>query len=1015
MNHLITNNFFRRAGILFFLLAYAITAFSQRSVSGIVRDAESSLPGVSVLIKGTARGTITDAEGRYTIMVSEGEVLSYSFIGYETYEVEYDGVRDVIDVQLVPRIEELEELVVVGYGTQRKKDLTGAVGVVDVDRMKKQQSPTIGQSLQGQVPGVTVTTSGRPGSVADIRIRGIGSFSNVGPLYVVDGMILEGAQREFNVNDVESIQVLKDASATALYGSRGANGVIIITTRKGVSGAPKINFSSSYGLQQIARRLDMANSIEFLRVNRMAYENAGKIWPGEPAQGDTLVNTDWQDEFFKTGSTQDYNLTVSGGNELGNYLISGNAFLQDGVVYGPKYDRYNIRVNSEMKKGILTIGENILAGRTYTRPLNGVPFIDLARMPPVIPVYDENNESGYGYGSNAYQTYGSNPIGLQDNLYRIETGNRLIGNVYAELQLFSFLKYKLNAGLEYFTWHDREEHRFNQIRYLSQSSYENQVYENRGDFSSYLMENTLEFNKVFNDHRINALAGYTSQQTISKGISGSVYNVVDGYWVLSSGNTEPNAEGTDSEYAMISFLGRINYAFREKYLFQLNYRRDGSSRFGFENRYGNFPSGSFGWRISEEDFFAGAKDIVSNLKLRISYGVIGDQQALGNYDYTTYINVSEGGIFGVDQKYYGGAIQKGRENPFIKWETRTTFNVGADFGLFQNQLYGSVEYFNSVSSDLLVQIPTSWTDGTDITPWTNYGKINNQGLELTFGYKENLGDFWYDANLNLTFIKSIVLELGDSFREAGLNNVNRSEKGRSIGDFYVIRTEGIFQSIEEVYDHAITVTDTVTGEDVRVLIQPDARPGDIRYTDFNNDGIINADDRQYVGSPLPKFEGALSFSGGYKNFDVTLFITGVYGNKIYNDGKFWLERMDDVGNFPAGLEPWTKENPSTTTPRAFIGPNDNAKANTERWIEDGSYLRLKNLQIGYSIPLDRIRGRLPDSELLRVYIGTQNLFTITKYSGYDPEISGGSVFAKGNDSGHFPPVRTFLAGIQFNF
>ena len=730
---------------------------------------------------------------------------------------------------------------------------------------------------------------------------------------------------------------------------------------------------------------------------------------------DTLVNTDWQDEFFKLGNTQDYNLTISGGSDAGNYLVSGNVYRQDAVVYGPKYERYNLRVNTEMKKGILTFGENISMGRTLTKPLNGSPFIDLVRMPPVIPVYDDENDSGYGYGSNEYQTYGSNPIGLQDNVNRIETANRLTGNIFAELKLLPYLKYRLNAGLEYLTWHNRNEETFNQIRYLSLSSYENQLYENRGDFSTYLLENTLEFNKEFGDHHLDALIGYTSQETIGKHFAGSVYNVVDGFWVFNSGDTEPNVEGTDYENAMVSWLGRVNYSYLEKYLLQFNIRRDGSSRFGASNRFGNFPSGSFGWRISEEDFFTGLKDVVNNLKFRTSYGVIGDQQTLGNYDYTTYINVSEGGIFGADQQYYSGAIQKGRENPYIKWETRTTFNLGLDFGLFRNKLYGSIEYFNSISSDLLVQIPTSWTDGTDITPWTNYGKISNKGMEMNIGYKKNYGDFWYDANMNLTVIKTEVLELGDSFREAGSNNINRSEKGRSIGDFYVIKTDGIFQNIEEVYDHYVIVTDTITGELVRDLIQPDAKPGDIRYEDYNNDGIINSDDRQYIGSPLPKMEASFRISGGYKNFDFMLFMTGVYGNKIYNAAKFWLERMDDVSNYPAGLEPWTEENHSTTTPRAYIGPNDNAKAITDRWIEDGSYIRLKNLQVGYTFPLEEKGVKLSEKQNLRVYIGAQNLFTITSYSGYDPEISGGSVFGKGNDTGHFPPVRTYLAGIQLTF
>jgi len=1006
---------FKATVITSLLLLYSLIGFGQETVTGTVRDAVNVMPGVSVTIVGTNTGTITDIAGVFTLNVNKGDVLSFSFVGYETKTIEMDGVRKEFDVVLEAKYEDLEELVVVGYGVQKKKDLTGAVGVVDVDKMKKQATPTLGQALQGQIPGLSVTSSGEPGTGSDILIRGIGSFSSVGPLFVIDGMIVSGQQREFNTNDVESIQVLKDASATALYGARGANGVIIITTKKGNSEIPEINFSVNYGVPEVANRIDMMNSLDFLRLNRTAYANAGLLWPGEPEYGDTLVNTDWQDEFFETGFTQDYNLSISGGNEISSYLISGNVYKEDGVVYGPWYNRYALRVNTETKKGILTVGENISMGRTQTRPLNGTPFIDLVRMPPVIPVYDENNESGYGYGSNAYQTYGSNPIGLQDNLYRVETGNRVTGNVFAKLDFTPSLSYKLNAGLEYFTWHDRNKQLYNQIRYLSASSYENSIYENRGDFSTYLLEHTLEYNKNIGDHSIKALAGFTTQETIGKSTQASVYDVVDGYWVLSSGVTEPAVDGTDYENAMISYLGRVDYAYKGRYLMQLNIRRDGSSRFGKENRYGNFPSGSFGWRISEEDFFDGAKNIINNLKLRTSYGVIGDQQALGNYDYTTYINVSEGGIFGVDQAYYNGAIQKGRENPYIQWETRATFNVGIDFGLFQNRLYGSAEYYNSISSDLLVQIPMSWTEGTDITPWTNYGKIQNTGVEINIGYKETVGDFRYDANFNFSTNRNTVLELGDSYREAGLNNVNRSEEGRSIGDFYVIKTDGIFQSWEEIYAHVTNVTDSITGETSAVIIQPDAKPGDVRYVDANEDGQITNEDRQYVGSPLPKFEASFSFSGSYKQFDFLIFITGVYGNKIYNASKFWLERMDDVANYPEGLEPWTEENPSTTTPRAYIGATDNSRANSDRWLEDGSYLRVKNLQVGYTFPVQKWFSGLEGNRNLRVYAGAQNLFTLTRYSGYDPEISGGSVFGKGNDDGHFPPVRTYLAGLQLTF
>jgi TonB-linked SusC/RagA family outer membrane protein len=465
--------------------------------------------------------------------------------------------------------------------------------------MKKLQSPNIGQALQGQVSGVSVSTSGEPGSGADIRIRGVGSFSNVGPLYVVDGIILNGSQREFNVNDIESMQVLKDASSTALYGARGANGVIIITNKKGKDGVPKIDLSVNYGSQQIANRIDMMNSLEFLRINRQAYENAGMTWPGEPTQGQVLVNTDWQDEFFKTGNTQDYNLTISNGNKDGNFLISANVFSQDAVVKGPYHNRYAFRVNSEIKKGIFTFGENMLYSRTQTKPMIGSPFIDLCRLPPIIPVKEE--DGSWGTGSSSYQTYGTNPIGLQETRDFVQNSNRLIGSLYTEVAILKNLKFKTNLGIEFHAWNDREKTTFDQIRYLEVSNYQNSMTERRGDFTTLILENTLTYDKTIGKHVFDALAGYTAQETKWKQMTSTVHDLVPGFWVLSAGKTDMVMSGNDSENAMVSMLGRVNYAYDDKYLIQGNVRRDGSSRFGKNYRYGLFSSASVGWRISQKN------------------------------------------------------------------------------------------------------------------------------------------------------------------------------------------------------------------------------------------------------------------------------------------------------------------------------------------------------------------------------------------------------------------------------
>lgn len=1005
--HVPTYQFLSAFFLLFLLTMQNITAQSPGHFSGVVVDRSGSpLIGVNVVVDGTNRRVITDMDGKFSIEAgSRNPKITFTYLGYISQTVSPNSPS--VKITLLEDAKQLDEIVVVGYGTQRKKDLTGAIGIVNTKNMEKQHAVNLGSALQGQVSGVTVTTSGEPGSSADIKIRGIGSFSNVGPLYVIDGMIIDGSQREFNVNDVESIQVLKDASATALYGARGANGVILVTTKKGKSGPTKFDFSLNYGVSEIAKKIKMMNSLEFLRLNRQAYANANMEWPGEPAQGQVLTNTDWQDEFFKMGQTLDLNMNASGGSENGNYLLSFNYVKQDGTAIGTSHDRISIRSNTETRKGIFTVGENLLLATSTTDPIAGSPFIDLVRMPSIIPVYNGNGT--YGTGSSSYQTYGTNPIGLQNTRQTKQTSYRAIGNAFAQIEPIKGMKLKTNLGIEYHNWFDRELSIYDQIRYLEVNSYENYLLERKGHFFTWMWENTATYEKTVGKHKFDGLLGYSAQKTKTQNHTASVYDLTDGYWVLSAGNTEPAVNGTDSEYTMTSILGRINYDYAGKYLLQANIRRDGSSRFGKNYRYGTFPSASLGWRISEESFFEKARKTVDDLKLRLSYGTIGDQQAVGNYDNATYIVTGEGAVFGNDQKYYDGAIQKGRANPDLRWESKTTLNVGVDFSMFAQQLYGSIEYYNAKSKDLLVQLPISWTEGTDIVPWVNYGSVRNQGVELTLGWRETKKAFKWNASANLTVNKNTVLSLGDQFVEAGLSNVNRTEVGRSIGDFYVLQTDGIFQSWDEIYAHTTTLEDGTVK-----MIQPNAEPGDIRYKDLNKDGTINESDKRYYGSPLPKATLGLNLSAEYKGFDLNLFFYGVTGNRIYNNVKYYLERMNETSNAPAGLVPWTAENHSTTTPRAVIGQTDNTLAYSDRWIEKGAYIRLQNVQLGYTFPqkwLDTTKA----VKSLRMYMGAQNLFTLTNYSGYDPEISGGSVYAKGNDDGHYPPVRTVTFGLQVSF
>jgi TonB-linked SusC/RagA family outer membrane protein len=1009
----------RKVLICAFLFLSLMTVKSQSLpsvVEGVVTD-EAGVPliGVTVQAENSKEATTTDISGKFRIKLNpENNLLKFSSIGYLPQNIKV--TTSPFTVVLKEDTKLLDEVVVVGYGTQKKKDLTGAISVVNTETVKKQVTPDIGIALQGLATGVHVTSSGEPGTVAEINVRGIGSMSNVSPLYVIDGVIMQGSQREFSMNDVESVQVLKDAAAAALYGARGANGVILITTKKGKEGKMNIDFNASYGISNISKRLEMMNSLEFLHTQRQAYENADLQWPGEPAQGQVLINTDWQDAFFKTGTTQDYNLSISGGSKNSNYLFSFNYYDQDGVVIGPSHQRFNLRSNTEARKGIFTVGENFTLGRSISVPLIGSPFVDLALMPPIIPVRNPDNPEEYGYGNSSYPTYGSNPIGLQETRDYNQYNNRVLGNGFFQVEPIKGLQIKTNLGIEYFNYFDRYKTTYKQIRYLTVEKYETSLQENNGDQLSWIWENTMFYQKSINKHSFDALLGYTAQKTTSRGNTATGYNIATpGLWVLDQTTVDKTVSGSDGAYAMTSILGRVNYNYNDRYLAQINIRRDGSSRFGANNRFATFPSASVGWRISQESFM---KKInwIDDLKLRASYGTLGDQQAVGNYAYATYIYTSEGAIFGSgDQTYYPGKIQKGRANPNLKWEEKTVFNLGLDFSLINQKIYGSIEYFDAKLNNLLITKDLPWISGTDVSPITNYGKMNNKGIEFQLGYRERKKDFKYDVSLNISSVRNKVLNLAnDNIYYSGINGVSATEVGRSIGEFYVLRTDGIFQNQDEVNNYKATIVDPETGTTTTKLIQPNAQPGDIRYKDLDGDGSITNGDREFIGSPLPKFEGGLNFSCEYKGFDFNLFFYGVYGNLIYNNVKVNLESMNGTTNYPKNLKYWNGEGTSNTTPRPYIGQTDNTIAYSDRWIEHGDYLRLKNFQLGYSLPT-KMLNKTNLLERCRIYLTGQNLFTLTGYSGFDPEISGGSVFAKGYDDGHFPPVRSFTCGLQVTF
>lgn len=924
----------------------------------------------------------------------------------------------MLSVALSENQQMLDEIVVIGYGVQKKADLTGAVAVVDMDEAKKTQATNIAEMLQGQAAGVSVQTTGNPGEMSNVRIRGIGSFSSVGPLYVIDGLIVNDVNH-LNPQEIETMQVLKDASAAAIYGARGANGVIVITTKKGKKGKPTLDISANFSVADMPKTIKMKSTPEFMYYNEQSYINSNTAWPAAGiAAGTMLPNTDWQKAVFQVGTTQDYNLMYTQGTDHVNMAVGAGYLNQTGVLEGPEYERVTARINTDATYGIFKIGENLTFQHTDNMTTNSGSFANALSTPPVIPVYDPNEPSGrggFGYGSATFPTYTTNPVANQESIRNQQVNDRVIGNLFVELDIWKYFKYKFNFGVD--AWFGRTKtinHCYTMRMASGEQRYNDILDDIRDQRFTLLMEHTLNYNQKIGKHTIGALVGYTTEDVNWNYLRNQGYNQkVDGLWQIDLVGEQNNMWGSQQERRMISYLARVDYNYDDRYLLQVNFRSDGCSKFGPDKRRGNFPSASLGWRISNEKFFEPLLKYVNNLKLRGSWGMIGDMQALGNYDYIPGIDHTgpyEGfwAIFGPsgNETMYQGATQSAAVNTKLGWETKTTTNIGLDFDLLNSRLYGSVEWFSSKSTDLLLNLKTAWVTGVS-TKWTNYGEMRNSGFEFMVGWRDKVNDFSYSVSANLSTVRNEVLRLGDSYYESGVNNINRSEPGRSIGDFYLIQFDGIFQNMDEVFNHTTTLPDGTVK-----VIQPNAQPGDVRYVDANGDGMIDTNDRVWCGSPLPKLEGGLNFSCEWKGIDFNMFWAGRYGNKIFNDVRYATLAFT-VDNLPADVNPWTWDNPSNEYPRMYSGSTDNNLYYVDRFLEDGSYLRLKNIQIGYTFP-EKWLKKLSISRL-RAYVGGSNLLTITKYKGYDPDIICTDVFGQGNDTGQYPSTRQLNVGLQVSF
>ncbi|HEX8659139.1 MAG TPA: TonB-dependent receptor [Hymenobacter sp.] len=1018
----------------------AVAAPVQDITGRVVDEKGEGLPGVTVLVKGTSTGTSTNANGEFTIDATVGATLVLSSVGYASQEVAITGTT--VSVTMRQDVQQLNEAIVVGYLVQERQNVTGAVSTVSAQDVRRAPVASVGEAIQGRVPGVQITNSGQPGQAPTINIRGLGTIaSGSGPLFVIDGLWVQsqGGQRDFNPADVESVQILKDAAALAPYGASGANGVVIITTKKGKSGTTTINFSANGGVQNLVKRLDLMNAAQWAAVNNQAYDNAGLNRQPYAANLPAGIDTDWQKEFFKQGSVQDYNLGFSGGGPNSNFNVSGGYFKQTGTVQGPEFERYSLRVNTGFSRGRFRIGQNALLSRINQTRLNvipfyGSPFYNVVQMLPVNPVYDRTVPGGFGIGNPNASTFGLNPIASQNLLNDRGTSNRLQGNVYAEVSIFDFLRYRLNLATEFSAFHDQQRRRYgiwrqNDITQLSNLG------DSQGTEMFGMAENTLTFDKSFGDHNLTVVGGYSRQRFERDYTRGVNFGYGEGptyFWALSAGSQTPQAIGSRYVWGKESFFGQFSYDYNQRYLVTAAFRRDGSSRFDPNNRWGNFGAASLGWRVSKEKFFENISGI-SDLKLRGSYGRLGNDLLIGPYGgaYLSQGFINTNANYGLGGVTQNGALQTGYASTGIRWEGRRTTNVGFDAGFLENRLSLSADYYISQTTDALVNppLPTIFGNAGD-NPFRNLGKLENKGFEFVLGYNDDRAKFRYGATANLTTLKNTVLDLGTAggegagaanFFTGGPREITRTEKGYEVGSFYLYQFDGIYQ----------------TGD---ANIPAGLSPGDVRYKDINNDGAIDDKDRSHVGRVFPKLQYGLNLNLGYGGFDLTAFFQGVQGNDVMNLGRFLTDNTADNSNYRADFSPWTPTNPSTTTPRAIIagGPQNgaaagnNARFNSTRWLEDGSYLRMKNLQLGYTFPKP-VLERAKYVSSLRIYATAQNLFTVTNYTGYDPETVGSSggydpntgtnggnnpltnSLARGVDEGSYPNLRSFTLGIQAGF
>lgn len=1005
-----------RIGIILLLLNPCALLLGQVAPQGnIVQGKVSSstgeeLPGVNIVIQGTTQGTVSDIDGNFSLTVTDpNAVLLFSFIGYVPKAIPLNG-QSTISVILDEDIEQLDEVVVIGYGTVRKSDLTGAVSSVKSEELIKVPSNNPMQALQGKVAGVQVNSiSGAPGENVVVRVRGTGTLNNTSPIYVVDGVILNDISF-LNASDIQSMEVLKDASATAIYGSRGANGVIMVTTKQGKIGQETtFTYSGEYSIQQVAKKIDLLNGREYATIYN-------EIIPGSFNNIDALPNTDWQDLIFQNAALHNHQVSAMGASERTQYYVGIGYYNQEGIIDKSKYERLTLKLNNTYHlSDAIKFGNNVTLTPFKQRVAPNVTYAAY-RAQPIEAAYLSN---GNFAGVNAV----GNPLASLAYSNSYNKGFRGVGNIFAEIDFLQNFTFRSSYGIDFL---------FNKSTNFSpaytvffpngdpsnQKNTYSSLTKSTTDNLNWLWENTISFFKEMDKHRVDAVVGYTMQESQSELMELYGQNLLrdnEDFWYIQPGyiydesNNIDNVSRIKNEvdanlyYSMISYLARVNYTFDNRYIFTATFRRDGSSKFSAANRYAHFPSFAVGWNIINEEFM---NDVnwLTNLKLRASWGKIGNEKILYTARYSqiqTGLNV----VLGEEQAAIPGATFGVTGNPDLKWETTTQTDIGLELGLLQNKLNIEVDYYRKVTDDILVSlaVPGYLGNGVGARKYVNAGSVLNRGVEFNINWNDQINEDWsYSIGARGATLHNEVLAIGGS---AGVDstlvggnlsgpNATLSRKGLPIGAFYGYKTDGVFQDQDELdnYPHL-----------------PNAGVGDLRFVDVNNDGRLTDADRTYIGSPIPTFIYGFDFSMTYKNFDFSLDFQGQLGNKIFNGKE--VVRPDPYNFEQRVWDRWTGEGTSNTVPRPSFGGYNYTFS--DYFIQNGSFLRLRNIGLGYSLPQTMVNRISLDQ--VRVFVRATNLFTWTDFTGYSPEITSEDVLSNGIDRGGYPVPTIYSVGLNINF